>query len=451
MRCAGLDLGGTFLKAAVLDTETGELGEVRRRPFPAFLRGRPEGWREVDAQEIVDAARGLLEETVRLAPECGGVWVSGQMGGVVLCDGRGRARSPFVSWQDQRSLERRGEGSRFEVLKAQIGPEDIVALGNELRPGLAITTLAALQEDGALADGLYPMPLSDFVLANIGEMSPATSPTLGASLGAYNVAAGCWHGEVLRRLGLDRLSWPRICPTMEPWGEVCLAGRTLPCLPSVGDQQAALLGADLQPGEISINIATGSQASALCHDAAGGDFQLRPFFDGTFLRALTHLPAGRALNALLALLSELAEVPVSDPWKRISEAVEATPQTDISADLSFFSCATGREGSLLHLREENLRMGPLFLAAFEAMAENFTRAAGRLFPREKWSRVVFSGGLASRLDPLRKVILARLGPAHRLAANEEDSLFGLLTLARAAELRCTALQAAAQLRALKTP
>ncbi len=451
MRFAGLDLGGSFLKAAVLDTETGELGEVRRRPFPAFLSGRLEGRREVDAQEIVDAARELLEETIHLAPECGGIWVSGQMHGVVLCDGRGRARSPFVSWQDQRSLERGSDGERFEVLKARIGPEDIAALGNELRPGVAITTLDVFQEDGMLPDGLYPVPLSDFVLASIGEMSPVTSPTQGASLGAYNVAAGCWHTEVLRKLGLDRLCWPRICPSLEPWGEVRLAGRTLPCLPTVGDQQAALLGAGIQPGELSLNIATGSQASALCHDAEGGDFQLRPFFDGTFLRTLTHLPAGRALNALLSLLRELAEVAVSDPWKRISEAVDATPQTDISADLSFFSCSTGREGSLLHLHEENLRTGPLFRAAFEAMAENYTHAATRIFSGEKWSRVVFSGGVASRLEPLRKVILSRLGQAHRMAGSEEDALFGLMALARAAERGCPALQAAKELRALKTP
>lgn len=445
MRYAGLDLGATFVKAAVLDTSARTLHEVRRRPFPPFLIDRPEGYREVDALQIVETARALLEETMRLAPDCAGCWVSSQMHGVVLCDAQGRASSPFISWQDQRSLASAGGTSAFDALKAKLTKQDIAALGNELRPGVALTTLAALRRDGALADGLYPTPLGDFVLANLGAVPPATSPTQAAGLGAYDVVGGKWHETVLRRLELDTLAWPRICDDLAPWGEVRIAGRNVPCHPSVGDHQAALLGAGLQPGELSINIATGSQTSLFDATGNAGDFQLRPFFDRGFLRTITHLPAGRALNALIGLLTELAEKPVADPWQRIAAAVEAGGGTDMTADVSFFPCATGHEGSLLHLTEENLHLGPLFRSVFAAMSRNYDEAAGRLAPKRDWSLVVFSGGLANRLAPLRAATLGRVGAAHRVAVQEEDALFGLLTLARAFEAGGSVLKAAREL------
>lgn len=445
MRYAGLDLGATFVKAAVLDTSGGTLREVRRRPFPPFLSDRPVGYREVDALQIVETTRALLEETMRLAPDCAGCWVSSQMHGVVLCDAHGRPRSPFISWQDQRSLTNAGEASAFDAVKAQLTKEDIAALGNELRPGVALTTLAALWRAGALPDGLYPTPLGDFVLANLGAMPPATSPTQAAALGAYDVAAGRWHETVLRRLSLDALAWPRICDDLAPWGEIRIAGHNVPCHPTVGDHQASVLGAGLQPGELSINIATGSQASMFHATGAAGDFQLRPFFDRGFLRTITHLPAGRALNALIGLLTELAEKPVADPWQWIADAVEVGGGTDIAADVSFFTCATGHEGSLLHLTEENLHIGPLFRSVFAAMSRNYDQAAGRLAPERNWSRVVFSGGLARRLAPLREAILGRVGLLHRVAVQEEDALFGLLTLARSFEARGPVLVTAREL------
>ena len=69
---------------------------------------------------------------------------------------------------------------------------------------------------------------------------------------------------------------------------------------------AAILGALLQRDELSLNISTGSQVSLLKPKVEFGNFQTRPFFDGRFSITITHIPAGRALNALVKLLSELA-------------------------------------------------------------------------------------------------------------------------------------------------
>ncbi len=447
MRFAGLDLGATFLKAAVLDIESGTLSEIRRHPFPPFLEGRPAGVREVDAVAIANAARGLIEETVRLAPDCAGVWLSGQMHGFVLCDDQGRARSPFISWQDQRCLwPHEGGGTHFDAVRAALSPAEVVALGNELRPGLPLTTLGALHQRGELPEGYYVTALSDFVLAHLGATAPVTSPTHAAAHGLFDVAAAEWHRPVLARLGLDRLAWPRVATALEPWGELRVHGKALPFFPTFGDQQVALLGAGLEPGELSVNVATGSQVSLIAESAEAGDYQVRPFFDGAFLRTITHLPAGRALNALIGLLTELADTPPVDPWTKIAEAVAATESTDVKADISFFPCATGSAGGLQNLREENLHLGPIFRAAFESMATNYTAAARRLSPAGAWNRVVFSGSLSRRIAPLREAILADLEISCRIPFEEEDALMGLLVLARAGEARKPVAEAARDLR-----
>ena len=75
----------------------------------------------------------------------------------------------------------------------------------------------------------------------------------------------------------------------------------------MGDHQAALAGAFLGERELSLNISTGSQASLFTPTWQPGNYQTRPFFDGRFLNTITHIPAGRALNVLFKLLTELAE------------------------------------------------------------------------------------------------------------------------------------------------
>lgn len=433
MLYAALDLGASFAKAAILDTEAKTLREVRRRPFPPFSSGLSAEFREVDPDAIIKLALDLLNDVVRTAPDCAGLWVSSQMHGFVLCDGQGKAQSPFFSWQDTRCLQREGGNSFFDLLQTRLQAEEIVDLGNELRPGLPITTLFALRQTGGFGASLTPVALGDFVVASLAGVRPQTSWSQAAGLGACRVKDACWHDSVLTKAGLDGLIWPRIHRSFEPWAKVNIGGKTLDCFPSVGDQQASLLGVGVQLEELSINIATGSQVSVLCPDPVSGNYQLRPFFGGNFLRTVTHLPAGRALNAIVRLLTELADVPSVTAWKIISDKVEQAGELGIKADVSFFPCATGSEGSFQHLTEENLHVGPLFAAAFRAMASNYKSAAQRVCPASDWNAVVFSGGLACELDPLRKMIMHEIDGDFRLATGKEDALMGLLALAGAIE------------------
>lgn len=435
MSFIGIDLGATFLKGAWLHPETGALSEIHREPFPGFRPGLKPGRREVSADAILEAVDRLLKRLLAARPgPCAGLLLCGQMHGFVLADSTGAALGDFISWQDARCREPRlsSEGSCFEAAFSSLGDTIRMELGNEFRPGLPAATLHAMRIAGELPAGAMPLALADFVAARLSTAAPATDPTDAAAHGLLHVAKGEWHREALSALGLSNLRLPNIQPTTAEVGRCSIAGRMFPVFTPAGDQQAALLGADLVPGELSLNIATGSQVSALASSPKLGDWQLRPFFGGLWLRTVTHLPAGRALNRLTALCAELAAdqgTPVLDPWPRISRLAEAANLHDLSINLAFFPSAYGDVGTINGMREDEISVGHLFRAAFRAMAGNYERAARSVAP-DGWSRIVFSGGLVQKLPVLQSEILTHLTKDHRFAIHEEDTLMGLLYIAR---------------------
>ena len=270
-----------------------------------------------------------------------------------------------------------------------------------------------------------PASLAEFVAARLCRALPVFEPTEAAACGALNLETMGWHTEILERLGLDGLCWPPVRPA----GTVAGMWRSRPCYTAVGDQQCALVGALLEESELSLNLATGSQAARISQRLEFGNYTTRPYFEGRFLKTITHIPGGRALNALIGLLTELAETPREDPWAYIEAAVERVPETDLRAHVAYYPGPCGDHGSFENLHEGNLQVGHLFRAAFESMAVNYRACAERLSPGKDWRNVVFSGGLARRLDVLRNRIAEHLATPFRLSPSAEDTLLGLLILA----------------------
>ena len=437
MRFLALDLGTSFLKGAVLDLDAATITNVLRTPFPAAVAGLPARHVEVDPAAIARATQTLLDQLAAVAPDAAGIIVTSQMHGIVLADAHGKAITNAVTWQDQRILDPVGDGARtyYDQLVEQLTPDAIAATGNGMKPSLPLCTLAWWAQHGQLRDGAIPASLPDYVLSKLAHSSPVEEPTMAASMGMLDLTTGDWHAGILHDLGLEGLAWPQVVGLHAPSYEITAGARKLPCYAPVGDHQCALVGALLQAGELSLNISTGSQLGLIAPTFVPGPYETRPYFDAGYLQCITRIPAGRALNALVGLLTELAEADghtVRDPWATIAAAVEATPQTDLRMDVSFFASPVGERGEMANLSEENLHVGHLFRAGFQSMARNYETCAARLTPPEPWKRLVFSGGLAQRFGPLRDEIAARLGIPYRLCPTSEDTLLGLLALGRVA-------------------
>jgi sugar (pentulose or hexulose) kinase len=146
---------------------------------------------------------------------------------------------------------------------------------------------------------------------------------------------------------------------------------------------------------------------------------------------------------LVDLLCELPRaqgVNLKDPWKSFIEAAEEIDDTDLEVDLNFFPTPRGDRGRIGNIRQDNFTMGHLFRAAFQNMAESFYDCAVQLDREESWKTLLLSGGLACKLEILRRVIQERFDTTYRLPPHEEDTLFGLLILATVFSGRAASVQ-----------
>jgi len=419
----GIDVGTSFIKGAVIDVDSRQLRHTERVPFPPFRGSAPPLHCEVDPSAVMEAVEDLLARLTLHTPHCGGLVLCGQMHGFVLANGRGEAVSNYISWLDQRVSPR-----EFDEIAALVTESERREIGNEFRPGIALSLLYWLKRNAAMPRGeVTPLSIADFVAGRLCGTLPAMEPTQAAAFGALRIGTLRWHEEAIGKLGLQSLRWPEVLPA----GSVIGTWRGAPCRAAAGDQQCALAGALLEDGELSVNIGTGSQVALLADSAACENYQTRPYFGGRFLRTITHIPGGRALSALIGLLTDLGGATEEDAWRRIEPAVAAVPSTDLHAGIALFPGPCGDRGFLENLHEGNLGIGHVFRAVFESMSRNYEACARRIDPGRIAKRVVFSGGVARRLPALRELTSSALGLPSRLSPHPEDTLFGLMVLARA--------------------
>jgi sugar (pentulose or hexulose) kinase len=430
----GIDVGSSFIKGAILDLDALELRHTGRVPFPEFVSGLPPLHREASPAAIITAAERVLAILSAEKPDCEGLVLCGQMHGFVLVDRLGQPVSNYISWLDQRI-----SATEFEELAAQVTAEERREIGNEFRPGIALPLLYWLKRHGALPEGdVMPISIADFVAAQLCGIQPVMEPTQAAAFGALRLGSTRWHEQVIGKLGLASLDWPEVRPS----GSIVGAWRGVPCFTAVGDQQCALAGALLGERELSVNIGTGSQVAMIADSVPSDGLQTRPYFDNRFLRTITHIPGGRALSALVRLLTELGRVTEADAWRDIQSAVATVPSTDVRAGIAFFPGPCGDRGFIENLHEGNLDIGHLFRAVFQSMAGNYESCARRLDPSGDAGRIVFSGGVARQLETVRELTAAALGLPYRLSPHPEDTLFGLMVLALAFSGRQDSVRAA---------
>src|SRR4051794_36798600 len=121
--CLGIDIGSSFIKAAVIDPDAGALLRTRRVPFPAFAPGLPAQHREVNPGAIMTAVEQVLRGLAEV--ECAGVVLCRQMHGFILVNCRGEAVSNYISWLDQRVTP-----AEFEEMSARVTEAERRELGN---------------------------------------------------------------------------------------------------------------------------------------------------------------------------------------------------------------------------------------------------------------------------------------------------------------------------------
>ncbi len=263
MRALAIDQGTTSTRAFVVDA--GRPGKLVCRRTHKQVYPRP-GWVEHDPEELLSHIRDCLE-TTGLADVIG---LANQGESCLAWDREtGRAITPVIVWQDQRSA------SVVERLKADGGEKlTLERAGLPLDAYFSASKLAwivnSLAQARTLLDqGRLCLGTTDafFLHRLTGRFVTDISTASRTSL--MNLQSGQWDEALCSLFGVPMTALPEIVPTMGDFGAVTVAGKQIPLTASVVDQQAALYGHGCRrPGDTKITFGTGAFALAVSGKSA---------------------------------------------------------------------------------------------------------------------------------------------------------------------------------------
>jgi gluconokinase len=236
MQVLALDVGSSSVRIQAYDERADEHGGSARLAYEP-RRGR-DGSAELDADELVSAARAVLEEAAGTHDALG---ISCFMHSLLLLDERDRPLTPVLLWQDRRAA------AQAEELAARLDEDAVHArTGCVFHPSFWPAKLAWLRAERPelLARARRAVSLADYLFLQLtGELRTTLSTASGSGL--FDLRARHWDGELLGELGLDEDFLPPIGD--EPAGTVYPPVADAPCSNvgagcSTADRAALMIG-----------------------------------------------------------------------------------------------------------------------------------------------------------------------------------------------------------------
>lgn len=281
----GIDSSTQSTKALLVDTDDGAVVDSRTAPHPPGTEVDPRVW--LDA---VDTA------TAGLIGRADAVSVGGQQHGMVVLDESGTPVRDALLWNDTRSA-----GAAHDLIEEMGGPQACAdAIGSVLVASFTSTKLRWLRDHepdnaGRVTSVLLPHDYVSLHLAAAGT-TPFTDRGDASGTGYFATREGAWRPDLLAQaLGHDA-SLPRVIAP----GTVAAEARTgTPLAGGTGDNMAAALGMDLQPGDVLLSVGTSGVASAVSTTpVADGTGVVTGFADasGGFLPMVTTMNAAGILD-----------------------------------------------------------------------------------------------------------------------------------------------------------
>lgn len=358
------------------------------------------------------------------------IGLSNEMHGFVLADQNGNPVTQYISWQKEL-------GSINDCTHI-FSKENICNTGMPLKTGLPSVNLYYISRQLQTPNNkLYFYTLGDYYISYITGKPAYCHPTNAAGTGLYNIIQEDWDFELIREVLphdlADKIIFPQIYRDQEPI-KCEMHGKSYYFYPALGDQQAALLGAGLNgENQLSLNFGTGAQISVLSNKAEfSSAYQIRPFFNGMYLKTVPHIPSGRALNVYFRFVKEILtyKTPMRDAeiWNYINAKAEGCKEDSLEIDMSFFSNAITdhKVGSIGNIQEYNLTVGNLFSSAYCQISRNI-ESVYQIMGRPYVNEVVISGGLLNKNTFLRNMVLKKFSEVKQIKLVNNETAIGIKT------------------------
>ena len=407
----GIDSSTQSTKALLVDAVDGTVVARRSAPHP--------GGTEVDArawlQALDTAADGLLDRAEAIS-------VGGQQHGLVALDAAEEPVRDALLWNDTRSA-----GAADELIEEWGGARACAeAVGSVLVASFTAAKLRWVRDHepevaARVARVLLP---HDYVSAHLSAPGTEAFTDRGdaSGTGYFSTTQGVWRHD----LAAAAIGHPVALPTLAAPGAVAghtAAGQVLAA--GTGDNMAAALALDLQPGDVLVSVGTSGVASAVTDqpviDPTG---QVTGFADaaGGFLPLVATVNAARILDLQARLLGvgldELAALALAAPAGANGVTIlpyyggERTPNRPQAT------------GTWTGLTDDTTR-ADLARAAFEALLCSLADAVDHLLTAmdRPAGRILMVGG-ATRSPALQALAPAILGRPVLLPAPDEYVAMG---------------------------
>jgi xylulokinase len=296
---AGVDSSTQSVKIVIRAADTGELVREGRAPHPDGTEVDPLHWKNALDNAIAQAG-GLSDVSA--------ISVGGQQHGMVALDESGEVIRPALLWNDTRSA------SQAETLNSEMGGNQAMAdaVGSVLVASFTASKVRWMAENEKKnADRVHSIALPhdwlSWQLQGGKDFSKLFTDRSDASgTGYFDPKSSTYRRDILAKALLsDReIHLPTIIAP-STFGGTTSAG--IPIAPGAGDNAAAALGVQAEPGDVVISLGTSGTAFAVSttstHDSSGA---VAGFADasGRFLPLVCTLNAARIFDAATTILGK---------------------------------------------------------------------------------------------------------------------------------------------------
>ncbi len=410
-----LDIGGTYVKCAVVDKNQKHPQNIRKFNIPKFSENRS-GKAVIPTKEfltVIDKAI-KIQMIKDLEPER--IYVSGQMGGYVIEDS---GAFEIISWQDKRSLQSQYENDKVELEQWLQTSLAFKETGSEIRPGLPFFSLAVTKPFSEHKNLAWPFrSVISFVTSYLTNFEKNEMHiTDAAASGFFNLRTKVWDEDLVGKIETS-LILPSVHSEVIRLGYSAKYG--LDVFTGVGDQQASLLGAELEEGKVIVNIGTGGQVAGFQkYSQHEGEFQVRPFFGGKEIRTITHLPSGRALSTFVEFC-----YPGEQPFDKYKQFERSCKTPDFTSGIDLYNS----NQTLNSLTQNGRDVIPERLASmfFGSLIRSYESALTRLNLK---GELIFAGGVAQKVEIIPRELSRLTGRKFSIAKAHETTLEGLAKIA----------------------
>lgn len=405
-----IDSGTTYLKLVTVDNNR----IVDKKEYSTY-----------DTEEKVKIIYDYLLNVSSLKNEID-VAISTEMHGFILINEEGDKLCDYISWTHECTRD------ILDEIKNRVSIENIRKSGMPLKAGIPSTSLYELKKDTKIDAGIL-LTLGDYYIYRITGIFPSMHPTNAAATGLFDLELNEWNLDYISELGYKHFTFPKVEEHII--FEKTINGVLFKFHEAIGDQQAALLGSEIDKDKMSINMGTGSQISVISDSLLlSSEFQTRPFFNDTYLLTIPNIPCGRALSVYMRFFKEIiskyigGKVDEDKVWEMImADMHDNNYKEALDIDMSFFDNAITHksQGSISNINESNLNIDNLSVSIMNQMSNNYSIAYRRLPLSNDYKKLVFSGGVARKNPCLTKKIALDMGMSE-YTIDKRDALDGLI-------------------------